>query len=222
MKKQPVRVDIGSCARCGKGVAYHADPAVDHPYAVPEHCAICSAHGITTPGAVHEILYDPERDGANARRVYACDSCFYKIDPRARILLRFTDPADAECAGDHHLYLCPDCGSPEIQGTAWVTLSTDELLGNDPPTDDYWCPQCEDKTHDGDKAEACSTLDGLTCDAHDHETIGDCALRFYLKPCDDDCTLGLMPGERCEECGKLATEDTDGEVVILEQPEPHS
>lgn len=38
---------------------------------------------------------------------------------------------------------CPSCGSSEVEGTAWVVLNTDKATGDEPPSDDCWCPRCE-------------------------------------------------------------------------------
>jgi hypothetical protein len=42
------------------------------------------------------------------------------------------------------LYRCPECGGTDVNGTAWIHLNTNEDTGDEPPTDDYWCPDCED------------------------------------------------------------------------------
>ncbi|MCC6810531.1 MAG: hypothetical protein IT381_24085 [Deltaproteobacteria bacterium] len=39
--------------------------------------------------------------------------------------------------------LCAECGSDQIHATAWVVLNTNELLNDESPTDQIWCPDCE-------------------------------------------------------------------------------
>lgn len=40
-----------------------------------------------------------------------------------------------------HIWVCPDCGTPNVQVAKWVDPNTDE------PIDDHgeepWCPNCE-------------------------------------------------------------------------------
>jgi len=42
-------------------------------------CAICSASGIVTYGATHEIERDSARDGLGHGPVYCCDECYAQI-----------------------------------------------------------------------------------------------------------------------------------------------
>ena len=42
------------------------------------------------------------------------------------------------------LWVCPDCGCADIQGTAWLHLNSWRALDGDPPSDDYWCPACDE------------------------------------------------------------------------------
>lgn len=45
------------------------------------------------------------------------------------------------------LFCCPECGCTDIQFTAWVHANTGEPTGDEGPTDDTWCPQCEENYH---------------------------------------------------------------------------
>lgn len=47
-------------------------------------------------------------------------------------------------------FMCGECGSTDIQGTAWVTVNSGEVVEDDGPTDQIWCPECD---HD------CSTVE---------------------------------------------------------------
>ena len=38
---------------------------------------------------------------------------------------------------------CALCGSDQLHWTAWVMANTDEVVGDDSPTNDTWCPVCE-------------------------------------------------------------------------------
>jgi hypothetical protein len=42
------------------------------------------------------------------------------------------------------LYVCPECGCADVEGTAWVHLNSGKDTGGDPPLDDYWCPACQE------------------------------------------------------------------------------
>ena len=42
------------------------------------------------------------------------------------------------------LYACIECGCIDVQGTAWVELNKNEMLPDEPPNDDIWCPNCEE------------------------------------------------------------------------------
>lgn len=54
--------------------------------------------------------------------------------------------------------LCSECGCEDIQATAWIHANTGEVLNDDGPTDQLWCPECE---------EDCSSIE-------------DCGLGFEL------------------------------------------
>lgn len=43
---------------------------------------------------------------------------------------------------DDGKWACPDCGSFDIEGSAWVHLNTGAQMGGDPPSGDYFCPAC--------------------------------------------------------------------------------
>ena len=47
-------------------------------------------------------------------------------------------------------FLCGECGSADIQSTAWTVVNTGEVVNDDGPTDQIWCPDCE---------QECSTLE---------------------------------------------------------------
>ena len=55
-------------------------------------------------------------------------------------------------------FLCGECGSADIQATAWIHVNTGEVVNDEGPTDQLWCPDCE---------ADCSTLE-------------DCGLGFDL------------------------------------------
>lgn len=38
---------------------------------------------------------------------------------------------------------CRKCGSPDVQCTTWIEINTDKVIDGDSPTDDYYCPVCE-------------------------------------------------------------------------------
>lgn len=40
------------------------------------------------------------------------------------------------------VWVCPDCGSQDVQQMMWVALNTDEI-DDDGSSSDYWCPACE-------------------------------------------------------------------------------
>jgi len=40
-------------------------------------------------------------------------------------------------------YVCNECGSSDIQITAWITMNGGKLVGSDAPTDQVWCPKCD-------------------------------------------------------------------------------
>lgn len=48
-------------------------------------------------------------------------------------------------------WYCPECGSTELQGTAWVWLNdgaghkADENTNDEPPSDAVYCTECEDE-----------------------------------------------------------------------------
>ena len=37
---------------------------------------------------------------------------------------------------------CRDCGSTELQVTAWITLNEGTVVDDEPPTTQMWCPDC--------------------------------------------------------------------------------
>ena len=40
-------------------------------------------------------------------------------------------------------WVCPSCGSGEVEGLGWVDLNTGALVSWD-ECSEYWCPRCED------------------------------------------------------------------------------
>lgn len=42
------------------------------------------------------------------------------------------------------IYRCPACGGTDVEGTTWIHLNSGKDTGGEPPSDDYWCPDCED------------------------------------------------------------------------------
>ncbi len=55
---------------------------------------------------------------------------------------------------DSEIFVCNDCGSPEVELKAWVNANTDEYI-SDADDDDSgrWCNQCESNTDLCNKAE---------------------------------------------------------------------
>jgi hypothetical protein len=47
---------------------------------------------------------------------------------------------------DKTLGACEECGCTDIQVTAWIEFNTHAIQGDDGPTDQVWCPQCESET----------------------------------------------------------------------------
>lgn len=46
-------------------------------------------------------------------------------------------------------WVCPDCGSDQVQDQMWVLLNTDEILNS---CDSYrWCSNCDNEGDDGEK-----------------------------------------------------------------------
>lgn len=41
-------------------------------------------------------------------------------------------------------WVCPNCGSPNIEEQHWVTVNTRKLTT--PIDSEYWCPDCEQHT----------------------------------------------------------------------------
>lgn len=46
--------------------------------------------------------------------------------------------------GGDEVYRCPVCGCGDVQGTAWIVLNTGRLADGDPPSEDIYCPKCDD------------------------------------------------------------------------------
>lgn len=44
------------------------------------------------------------------------------------------------------LNACMECGSKDLQVTAWLEMNTGEDTGGDPPTDQCFCTKCDDET----------------------------------------------------------------------------
>lgn len=40
------------------------------------------------------------------------------------------------------IWVCADCGSPDVQVTAWVTANGNKVLPDDSPNDWTYCPRC--------------------------------------------------------------------------------
>lgn len=50
---------------------------------------------------------------------------------------------------DGTLLACSTCGCLDIQLTAWVEANSGEPTGDEGPSADVWCPECETHTDDG-------------------------------------------------------------------------
>jgi hypothetical protein len=55
-------------------------------------------------------------------------------------------------------WACPTCGCTEIEGQAWVNINEDRLLNSEPPSDHYWCPQCDINGNDGHFEKGCDEV----------------------------------------------------------------
>jgi len=44
---------------------------------------------------------------------------------------------------DTHLYVCSECGCPEVEESVWVDINTGKETEEDSPLGYYWCPNCE-------------------------------------------------------------------------------
>ena len=42
------------------------------------------------------------------------------------------------------LWACAQCGCTDVQETAWIEMNGGMLLGDEGPTEQHWCPQCEE------------------------------------------------------------------------------
>lgn len=53
------------------------------------------------------------------------------------------------------IFVCPKCGSDQVQGTAWVWVNKqpEEVVGGDLPTDDRWCEACRQNIGHFDERE---------------------------------------------------------------------
>lgn len=98
-----------------------------------------------------------------------CDNCgtIYSVDQLAPIhdLWDRIDPSTpraltpaGECPDSHcgalcyvaPFWACQECGSTDVQETAWIWINTGENTGGDGPFDHCWCDQCEMNTGDGE------------------------------------------------------------------------
>lgn len=41
-------------------------------------------------------------------------------------------------------YVCTECGSPDLEVSAWVHVNTDTISASEGPLDTYYCPVCEE------------------------------------------------------------------------------
>lgn len=49
-------------------------------------------------------------------------------------------PVDARVG----MFCCRNCGCVDIQGTAWVEMNSNRLVSDEGPSNDIWCPGCEE------------------------------------------------------------------------------
>jgi hypothetical protein len=61
----------------------------------------------------------------------------------ARTVTEPDAPARIPVAPHDGMYVC-QCECADIEGTEWVHLNSGLLVGSEPPSEDYWCPACED------------------------------------------------------------------------------
>lgn len=41
------------------------------------------------------------------------------------------------------IWACDECGSTDLQATAWIELNSGKVMGDEPPTDQVWCQKCD-------------------------------------------------------------------------------
>jgi hypothetical protein len=41
------------------------------------------------------------------------------------------------------IYVCKECGSEDVEETAWVKVNGKKVVGGDGPSDEVWCPICQ-------------------------------------------------------------------------------
>ncbi len=85
----------------------------------------------------------------NGNEIQRCDECARFADDGEAIAyverLYFEDSARAAQAAEPwtRVYVCPECGCVDVEGTGWIHLNSDRLVGDDAPLELYWCPRCE-------------------------------------------------------------------------------
>lgn len=60
-------------------------------------------------------------------------------------------------------FVCDECGSRDVQRTAWVYMNTGEEVEGDGPSDVLYCENCDDNTDVSYKEETPSSLDPVSC-----------------------------------------------------------
>ena len=48
------------------------------------------------------------------------------------------------------VYACDECGNTDLHCTAWIELNTEKPTQDEPPTDQVWCPKCEEEGRGGE------------------------------------------------------------------------
>ena len=103
--------------------------------------------------------------------------------------------------------VCRKCGSDEIQYNAWVDMNTGEAM-DEGPSDDYWCPDCEDHVSHTDEVETQIPASGWENGERCHpECLGWAVF--------NDAEI-----QRCDECARFASdEEAIAHVEALERLE---
>lgn len=163
---------LGGCSVCGASIAaYNACPG-KNGYLVGKCCA--NAHNTFatieeflatretndsrgmewTPNSLEAIRFDalarvPDARNAEERIIDAIADAVKsgeldraRAPELARLALGHVE-AETE-TNPAWTWICDECGSQNVQGTAWVHLNSNTIVQGDPPDDDYWCEDCDE------------------------------------------------------------------------------
>ena len=122
---------FGGCYVCGAAVsAYNACPG-KNGYLV----GTCCATPENVYATVEEFLATRKTNEANV-----CPSWLEVVVNQAVMRKRSIAKREAE---PKDVWTCDECGSQNVQGTAWIHLNSNTIVQGDPPDDDYWCEDCD-------------------------------------------------------------------------------